>query len=101
MVHSAKDTLAKMGPEDWQTKIAKYLLTQHITSSLLTNRSSTKLLMVQRLRTNLGRLHPSYFPETLLDLTGKTQSFNKGDSVYAQNYAGNPLWLPARIVEIT
>lgn len=100
-VCSTKEALAKMGPEDWQVKIARYLLVQHAMRCPLTNHSPAKLLMGRRLRTNLDRLHPSYSPEKSLDLTGKIWSFKKGDLVYARNYAGNPLWLPGKVVEVT
>lgn len=44
-VRSAKDILARLGPGNWQEKIAKYLLAQHATPYPVTNCSSAKLLM--------------------------------------------------------
>lgn len=53
MVHSAKEVLARMGSGDWQTRISKYLLAQHVTPSAMTNRSPAELLMGCHLRTDL------------------------------------------------
>lgn len=50
MVQSTKEALARMGPGDWQTKIDKYLLVQHITPNATTNRSPAKLLISHKLR---------------------------------------------------
>lgn len=57
--------------------------------------------MVWWLRINLNRLHPNYSPEKPLDLTGRIRTFKEGDWVYAQNYGGDPWWLPGRVIEVT
>lgn len=57
--------------------------------------------MGHRLRRKLDQLHPTYTPESPTDSTSKLQSFKVGDWVYAHNYAGVALWVPAKVVNIT
>lgn len=62
---------------------------------------SPSILMGHRLRRKLDQLHPTYTPESPTDSTSKLQSFKVGDWVYAHNYAGVALWVPAKVVNIT
>lgn len=101
MVRSAKEALFRMGPGDWQARINKFLLVQHITPSATTNRSASELLMGRRIRSQLDRLHPNYIAETPPDSTEKIWSFNIGAKVYAHNYAEGVLWIPATLVEMS
>lgn len=101
MVHSSKEALSKMGPGGWQERIDQFLLVQHSMPCPLTNKSPEELLMGRRLSTTLDRVHPSYAPERPLDSTRGPWAFFLGDSVYARNFVGNPLWLPGRVAGIT
>lgn len=74
---------------------------QHATPFPGTNQSPAELLMGRRIKTNLDKLHPTYSPETPRDSTPKIRTFQPGDSVYARNYSGHPLWLAGTITEIT
>ncbi|XP_060539010.1 uncharacterized protein K02A2.6-like [Pantherophis guttatus] len=100
-VRSAKETLSRFTHGDWQEKVALYLLAQHVTPCPSTNRSPAELLMGRRLRTDLDRLHPAYSPEKPPDSTSRHRSFSVGDSVYAQNFGGEPKWLPGTIEQNT
>lgn len=100
-VCSAKEVLTKLGTGDWQAKLAIYLLAQHTTPCPTTNRSPAELLMGCRLRTVLDRLHPEYSPEKPLDSSAGARYFQENNWVYAQNYGGDPRWLPGRIIEVT
>lgn len=101
IVQSTKETLVRMGPRNWQTKIDQFLLTQHITPSATNNRSPIELLMGHNLRSQLDRLHPNYNAEAPLDSSSQPQSFTTGDVVYAHNYAGELAWVRAKVIAIT
>uniref|UniRef100_A0A803JUZ6 Gypsy retrotransposon integrase-like protein 1 n=1 Tax=Xenopus tropicalis TaxID=8364 RepID=A0A803JUZ6_XENTR len=110
MVQTTKDALKRIIDGDWNYRLAKFLLQQHITPSTSTGCSPAELLMNRRLKTCLDRLHP----DLASDLQNKQEDqfhknaqtstvrmFEAGNSVYARNYAMGPKWIPAVIVEAT
>ncbi|XP_026536195.1 uncharacterized protein K02A2.6-like [Notechis scutatus] len=101
MVRSTKETLQRMDQENWQERIDRMLLAQHITPHTTTQRSPAELLMGRWLHTVLDRVHPNYSTETPPDSPGKCRQFTIGDPVYAHSYTGGPTWVPARVVENT
>lgn len=101
-MRSVKEVLTKLGPEDWRAKLATYLLTQHATPCLMTNRIPPEMLIGWRLWTNLNRLHPDYCLEKPPDSRGGAGVFTEGDRLYAQNYGGgDPRWLTGQVIAVT
>lgn len=89
-----------MGPEGWHECLVEYILVQQTTPCQVINRSQAELLMSHQLCTILDRLHPHYSPGKPLDSTSTSRPFGVGDCVYAQNYRGQPLWLPGKVVAV-
>eukprot|EP00079_Xenopus_tropicalis_P023325 XP_012815654.2 PREDICTED: LOW QUALITY PROTEIN: uncharacterized protein K02A2.6-like [Xenopus tropicalis] len=58
MVQTTKDALKRIIDGDWNYRLAKFLLQQHITPSTSTGCSPAELLMNRHLKTCLDRLHP-------------------------------------------
>ncbi|XP_015269353.1 PREDICTED: uncharacterized protein K02A2.6-like [Gekko japonicus] len=58
MVRTAKESLARLPGDDWDYRVAEFLLRQHITPNSATGRSPAELLMKRQLTTLLDRLHP-------------------------------------------
>lgn len=100
-VRTTKEALGRMGPGEWPSRIAEYLLIQHSTPCPMTNQSPAELLMGRRLRTVLDRLHPGYAPIKPLDSAGTLGPLCEGALVYARNYASQPLWLPGKVIAVT
>ncbi|XP_026526246.1 uncharacterized protein K02A2.6-like [Notechis scutatus] len=95
------------GPQFTSLEFEKFLaergirLIQHITPNTTTNKSPAELLMGRKLMSPLDRLHPTYNPEKNPDSSSKHRTFAPGDSVYAKNLTGDPLWVPATITQVT
>lgn len=56
-VRSVKEVLTKLGPGDWHSKLATYLLAQHSTPCPTTNLNPAELLVGHRLRTYIQNTH--------------------------------------------
>ncbi|XP_026528261.1 uncharacterized protein K02A2.6-like [Notechis scutatus] len=82
-------------------KVTRMLFLQHITPNSTTNKSPAELLMGRKLRLHLDHLHPAYTPEKPLGSSSKHRTFKVGDPVFAKNFSGDPLWIPAKITQIT
>ncbi|XP_026542173.1 uncharacterized protein K02A2.6-like [Notechis scutatus] len=100
MVRYTKNTIEKIETGDIHDKINKMLLIQHITPNTMTNKSPAELLMGRKLQSQLDRLHPTYNPENPPDSLSKYRIFAPGDAVYAKNFTGDPLWIPAKITQV-
>ncbi|XP_032091766.1 uncharacterized protein K02A2.6-like [Thamnophis elegans] len=101
-VRSAKEALGRMDRGDWQSRVAAYLLSQHSTPCLTTNKSPAELLMGRRLRTSLDRLHPLYSGDQPCNLEVlPSRSFRQGDLVWARSFTGEPRWVPAKVTALT
>lgn len=72
MVRTAKEVLSRMGRGDWQVRIDKFLLVQHITPSGTTGQSPVELLMGHQLRSILDQLHPIYSTKCPSDSLSQT-----------------------------
>ncbi|XP_026581555.1 uncharacterized protein LOC113454394, partial [Pseudonaja textilis] len=101
MVQYTKKAIQKIETGDIQEKINRLLFIQHITPSTTTNKSPAELLMGRKLRSPLDCLHPTYNPEKPPDSSSRYRTFNIGDAVYAKNFTGDPLWVPAQITQVT
>ncbi|XP_026578600.1 uncharacterized protein K02A2.6-like, partial [Pseudonaja textilis] len=82
-------------------KVTRMLLLQHITPKSTTNKCPAELLMARKLRSPLDRLHPAYTPEKPLGSSSKHRVFKVGDLVFAKNFSGDPLWIPAQVTQVT
>lgn len=49
----------------------------------------------------LDRLHPTYAPENTPVECQTPRAFKVGDLVFAQNFGGEPCWLPGQVTHIT
>lgn len=93
---------------DMATKLARFLLSQHILPHCTTGKSPAELLMGRRLHTALDRLHPDLQTE-MVDKQGKqalrgrqgVREFEPQDTVFIRNYLTGPKWLPGVVTEIT
>ncbi|XP_031747556.1 uncharacterized protein K02A2.6-like [Xenopus tropicalis] len=110
MVQTAKDALRRITNGDWSTRLARFLIAQHVTPCPTTGVSPAELLMGRRLKTCLDRLNPDLTDDVerkqqqSLDsaLSSKTlRTFASNDPVYARNYGAGPKWVPAVITEVT
>ncbi|XP_056132705.1 uncharacterized protein K02A2.6-like [Lampris incognitus] len=60
MVQSTKEALPRITIGDWQTRLARFLLSQHVTPNSATGKSPAERLMNRHLTTAFDRLHPDY-----------------------------------------
>lgn len=108
MVQETKQVLRRMERGDMATKLARFLLSQHILPHSTTGKSPAELLMGRRLHTALDRLHPDLQTE-MVDkqekqaLRGRqgVREFELQDTVFIRNYLAGPKWLPGVVTEIT
>ncbi|XP_042150746.1 uncharacterized protein K02A2.6-like [Ixodes scapularis] len=108
MVQETKQVLRRMEGGDMATKLARFLLSQHILPHSTTGKSPAELLMGRRIRTALDRLHPDLQAE-MVDkqeeqaLRGRqgVREFEPREPVFIRNYLAGPKWLPGIITEIT
>ncbi|KAI2667094.1 hypothetical protein H4Q32_031059 [Labeo rohita] len=68
MVQTTKEALSRITKGEWQTRLARFLLSQHITPNSSTGKSPAELLMNRRLTTALDRLHPDHGEDMLRKL---------------------------------
>ncbi|XP_015278716.1 PREDICTED: uncharacterized protein LOC107120515 [Gekko japonicus] len=102
MVRTTKEALAKLVCGDWGVKLASFLLRQHVTPCSATGRSPAEMLMGRRLATLLDRLHPDLNdlkPQPQTE-SPKVRTYEKGEQVYARNYASGHSWLPATVTDV-
>ncbi|KAM7281410.1 uncharacterized protein ISCGN_005791, partial [Ixodes scapularis] len=108
MLQETKQVLRRMEGGDMATKLARFLLSQHILPHSTTGKSPAELLMGRRLRTALDRLHPDLQAE-MVDkqeeqaLRGRqgVREFEPREPVFIRYYLAGPKWLPGIITEIT
>ncbi|XP_026531512.1 uncharacterized protein K02A2.6-like, partial [Notechis scutatus] len=106
--HSLPEVLVSdNGPQFTALAFEQYLADRgirhalNITPNSTTNKSPAELLMGRRLRSHLDHLHPAYTPEKPLGSSSKCRTFKVGDPVFAKNFTGDPLWVPAKITQRT
>ena len=83
------------------TFLARYQVTPHSTTEL----SPAELLMGRKLRTTLDLMHPDVSRKVTTKLSSSSSrkpphTFSVGDKVFARNYHGTKIWLPAEIVQV-
>ncbi|KAJ8394075.1 hypothetical protein AAFF_G00054190 [Aldrovandia affinis] len=105
MVQTTKEALSRITVGDWQTRLARFLLSQHITPNSATGKSPAELLMNRRLTTALDRLHPDYVSDmhhkqevSCEGHHGPNRSFQEDDDVYMRSYTGGHKWIPGVIL---
>ncbi|KAJ8385580.1 hypothetical protein AAFF_G00184420 [Aldrovandia affinis] len=105
MVQTTKEALSRITVGDWQTRLARFLLSQHITPNSATGKSPAELLMNQRLTTALDRRHPDYVSDmhhkqevSCEEHHGPNRSFQEDDDVYMRSYTGGHKWIPGVIL---
>lgn len=108
MVQTTKEALSRITAGDWQTRIARFLLSQHTTPNSATGKSPAEMLMNRRLTTALDRLHPDYEndmhrkQEVIADKhKGSVRSFQPRETVYMRSYTGAHKWVPGVIMDTT
>lgn len=108
MVQTTKEALGRILNGDWQTRLARFLLAQHITPHSTTGKSPAEMLMGRRLTTALDRLHPDYGVEMLAKQEeaisksqGSLRQFKEKEAVHMRHYGGGPKWVPGAVVEAT
>lgn len=99
-VCTTKEVLGRMGTENWQEDIDKFLLRQHATPRPTTNMSPAELLMGRKIRTTLDRLYPDYTPERSLESSRQLRGFALDTAVYTRNCTSQPLWVRGRVINI-
>ncbi|XP_054828347.1 uncharacterized protein K02A2.6-like [Eublepharis macularius] len=97
MVRTTKDSLRRISQGDWQSRLAAFLLQQHVTPHSTTGRSPAELLMNMKLTVTLDRLHPDLAAEERPMPEGEVRTFQPGDLVYARDYSGRLPWVPASV----
>lgn len=109
-VQTVKDSLRRIVHGSWRKRLARFLLQQHCTPSLVTGFSPAELLMGRRLRTVLDKLHPDLTAERKFKQEQdacksnefrSTRSFDVKDPVFVRNYGKGLKWSPATIVKPT
>ncbi|KAL1282200.1 hypothetical protein QQF64_001003 [Cirrhinus molitorella] len=108
MVQTTKEALSHINKGEWQTRLARFLLSQHITPNSSTGKSPAELLINRRLTTALDRLHPDHGEDMLhkqeLDAaksSGTVREFRPHDLVYMRSYGKDAKWIPGVITDVT
>ena len=103
MVRTTKEALRRIGPMEWERKLACFLLSYRTTPNPGSGYSPAELLMGRRLTTRLDRLHPDRVLERRFqtEVHEAPRGFFCGDPVWARNYSGNPVWLAATVLRVT
>ncbi|XP_060774421.1 uncharacterized protein K02A2.6-like [Neoarius graeffei] len=108
MVQTTKEALSRITAGDWQTCLARFLLSQHTTPNWSTGKSPAEMLMNRCLTTALNRLHPDFEKdmhhkqEVVADRQrGSARSFQPQDNVYMRSYVGAHKWVTGVIMDTT
>ncbi len=108
MVQTTKEALSRITQGEWQTRLARFLLSQHVTPNSSTGKSPAELLMNRRLTTALDRLHPDHGGDMLRKqeliaekCPGTVREFRPHDLVYMRSYTRGSRWIPGVIIEVT
>lgn len=108
MVQTTKEALSRITQGEWQTRLARFLLSQHVTPNSSTGKSPAELLMNRRLTTALDRLHPDHGGDMLRKqelsaekCPGTVREFKPHDLVYLRSYTRDAKWIPGVIIEVT
>uniref|UniRef100_A0A5S6QSK2 Uncharacterized protein n=1 Tax=Trichuris muris TaxID=70415 RepID=A0A5S6QSK2_TRIMR len=107
MVQTTKDSLRKIIHGSWDKRLARFLLSSHVTPSTVTGVSPAELLMGRKLKTCLDYLHPDYVQDRQLRQDEQLASskndreFGPNEPVYIRKYDTGPQWVPAVISKST
>ncbi|XP_015122073.1 uncharacterized protein K02A2.6-like [Diachasma alloeum] len=87
IVQTAKRSVKKLNEGDWEVKLARILLKQHITPSSATGVSPAELMFGRKIRTALDRLPPKDEPDQDSGYySTKIRRLQPGDRVRMRNY---------------
>ncbi|KFD72872.1 hypothetical protein M514_00022, partial [Trichuris suis] len=108
MVQMTKESLKRIIAGDWSIRLARFLLSQHITPSSSTGFSPAELLMNRNLHTCLDLMHPDVH-ESLQEkkdsqaskAASKLRTFAPFSPVYMRKWGTGSKWRPATIVKRT
>nr|XP_050035646.1 uncharacterized protein K02A2.6-like [Dermacentor andersoni] len=99
MVRETKEVLKRMVGGNIDTRLARFLMTQHILPHATTGKSPAESLMGRKLSTVLERLHPDLQSSVLQKQEQVMQRRNQavrlfevGDRVFVRNYLYGPKW---------
>uniref|UniRef100_A0A5S6QBK2 RNA-directed DNA polymerase n=1 Tax=Trichuris muris TaxID=70415 RepID=A0A5S6QBK2_TRIMR len=98
VVQDAKNFLKKDKFGSWKLRIARLLISQHVTPCPLTNISPAELLMNRKLATCLDRLKPQDDHSTDAGVRPPGRQFAIGDLVFARSYRNANKWTSAVVV---
>ncbi|XP_031328049.1 uncharacterized protein K02A2.6-like [Photinus pyralis] len=107
MVQETKKTLKKLSTGNWETKIARFLITQHITPTSTTGLSPAELMFKRKIRTCLDLLQPSVVRKVRENQQKMmwagprtTRTFDQSATVLARKFGGSdePRWQQEQIV---
>nr|XP_050042740.1 uncharacterized protein K02A2.6-like [Dermacentor andersoni] len=108
MVRETKEVLKRMVGGNIDTRLARFLMTQHILPHATTGKSPAELLMGRKLSTVLERLHPDLQSsvqqkqeQVMQRRNQAVRLFDVGDRVLVRNYLYGPKWLPGIVDSVT
>ncbi|XP_023210631.1 uncharacterized protein K02A2.6-like [Centruroides sculpturatus] len=102
MVQFTKQALKKMKGADMGLKLARMLISQHVTPSSATGVSPAELLMGRKLRTCIDNCYPSTKEGSIEEARRKSpnRAFRVGDPVYVRSFNSTENWTPADITDV-
>jgi hypothetical protein len=108
MVQTVKQAIRRSQVSDWNTKLARILLTLHTTPSSTTGNTPSELLMGRKIKTLMDRLHPDLESDVLEKQEVGWRASRKsnvrcpidmGSNVQLREY-GNRKWSPGKVVGV-
>nr|XP_050033479.1 uncharacterized protein K02A2.6-like [Dermacentor andersoni] len=108
MVRETKEVLKRMVGGNIDTRLARFLMTQHILPHATTGKSPAESLMGRQLSTVLERLHPDLQSsvqqkqeQVMQRRNHAVRLFEVGDRVFVRNSLYGPMWLPGIVDSVT
>lgn len=92
MVREVKDKLKKLGGNDWETKLARFLFSSHTTPTTTTGTSPAELLFKRRLRTAFDLIMPNDTQQRTQQRQEVTRQLELGENVWAKAQLPGKKW---------
>ena len=104
-VQTFKSSLKKL-EGNVKSRLYTFLARYRVTPHFITELSPAELLMGRKLQTTLDLMHPDVSRKVTTKLTSSSsrkppRTFSVGDKVFARNYHGTKVWLPAELIQVT
>ncbi|KFD45689.1 hypothetical protein M513_13429 [Trichuris suis] len=96
MVQTTKESLKPIIAGDWSIRLARFLLSQHVTPSSSTGFSPAELLMNRNLHTCLDLMHPvvsESMQEKKDSQASKSRTFTPFGPIYMRNFGTGSKWV--------